>query len=272
MENSIKTTRGKIKLAEVNRAKIALQIKEEKERVGLVDVEAEKLKREIDNLALTQKMREKELQSLHQKSIVAQEAKTKHESNSQKLEEDTNRIIALRDQLLNTKGDDKIQLLLLSNIVQQNISYMDTIAQKITVLRNNLISYQLQIKKSAEEQEQLKLKIADLQDKIDRQIPAQKSIIKQKIGKLSLQASQEIDNEIYLLKQKLILIQKRKAGLALIDIVRPPFASFKPAKPNQRKSLTLALVLGLFLGGTVAYLRHYLFLYCKKTSATILNK
>ncbi len=267
MEDSINTTLEKIQLVKVKRKKVSLQIRGEKEQVALVDVEARKLKSEIDNLLLTQRINEKKLISLQEKLTVAKQAITEHENNSQKLEDDTNQIILLRNQLLNSSNDDKIQLLLLSNIVQQNIAYMDTIAQKITAIQNNLISYRLQKEQSVEEQEKLELKIASLKDKIDRQISAKKSIIEQKIEELTLQASLEIDSEIRSMEQQNTLTQKFKERLTLIDIVRPPFASLKPAKPNKIKTVALALVSGLFLGIIIVYLRHFWFSHHKKLSS-----
>lgn len=244
MENSINRAREKIKLAKVKRKKISLQIQEEKARITLADIEAENVKRRIQNLVSRHRMKEKDLTSLQDKLTVVQKAITENKNNDQKLENDTNREIPRRNQLPKTNGYDKTQLLLLSNIVQQNISYMDTIAQKIT----------------------------DLQDEIDRQIPAQKLIIKQKIGGLKLQASLEIDSEITLLEQKIAIIQKRQEQLALIDIVRAPFASLKPAKPNIKKSVVLALVLGLFLGIIAAYSRHFWFLHREKLTSVCLEK
>ena len=256
-KNSIAIIQGKVNQAKIKRKKISLQILDEKEKIALVDIEAGTLKRKIKDLVLSQSMKEKELKSLQDKITVIQETKTEHEKNGQRLENDTNRIILLRNQLLDSDSNDKIQLLLLSNIVQQNISYMDTIAQKIMTARNNLISYRLQEERAVEEREQLKLKIAGLQANIDHQIPAKKSIIKQRIDKLTLQATVEIDSEIALLKQKIALMQKRKDQLALIDIVRPPFASLKPVKPNKKKSIALALISGLFLGVIIVYLRSF---------------
>ena len=267
MEDSINTTLGEIKQVKVKRKKVYLQILGEKEQVSLLDVEARKLQSEIDNLLLTQKMNEKEFSSLQEKLTVAEQAITEHKNNGQKLENDTNRIISFRDQLLTSDNDDKIQLLLLSNIVQQNIAYMDTITQKITAIQNSFISYQLQKEQFVEEQEKLELKIASLKDEIDRQISAKKSIVEQKIEGLTLQSSLEIDCKISRLEQQIALTQKLQERLALIDIVRPPFASLKPAKPNKRKSIALALVSSLFLGVVVVYLRHFWFLHRKKLSS-----
>ena len=264
MENSINKTLEKINRVKVKREKIYLQIRGEKERVVLIEVDARKLQSEIDNLLLTQRMNEKKLNSLQEKLTVTKQAIIEHENNRQKLENDTNRIISLRDQLLNSDNDDKIQLLLLSNIVQQNIAYMDAIAQRITAKRNNLTSYRLEIEQFVEKQEKLGLNIANLKDRIDLKISAKKALIEQKIEKLTLQASLEIDSEMRLLEQQLALAKIRKELLALIDIVRPPFASLEPAKPNKIKSVALALVSGLFLGIIIAYLRHFWLLHHKK--------
>ncbi|RLB67098.1 MAG: hypothetical protein DRH03_11430, partial [Deltaproteobacteria bacterium] len=82
------------------------------------------------------------------------------------IDENTTRIIALRDKLLQTPPDDSFQLLLLASTIQQNIAYLNTLGQKIEAARKEIISHRTTKAAKIKQQEKYRLAIADLQDKI----------------------------------------------------------------------------------------------------------
>lgn len=257
LEKSITTITEKIKEIEVEKEKTFLDVKQKKEELQLVDVQAEKLKRAIESIQLDIKLSAKELGFLQERINISQETRAGYEKSRQEVEHNARRIISLRDQLLERPDSDKLQLLLLANTTQQNIAYLNTLEQKIETLRKESIAYRKSREKLLREQEENKLKISDLEDRLAREIPKKKADIQKVINELQLSIEKEIPVKIALQQQQIDEIKDRIKSIALVEVVEPPHASIKPEKPKKKKIVALAAIMGFFMAIIIAYLRHF---------------
>jgi len=255
---SIKTTQEMIKARETEKQKVKLNIEQKKEKLKLVNLQVNKLNREIDRISADLALAKKEAEFLDEKNTVTEETKPGYEKSRQEIDENTTKIIALRDKLLSSPPDDSLQLLLLASIIQQNISYLNTIEQKIANARKEIIANHKAKEQLLRKQENCRLKIADLQDKIVLEIPNKKADIQKSITILQMAINQEIPSKIFLLNQKIDEIRDKINTISLIEIVKAPRASLKPEKPKKRKIIVLAGIVGLFLAIVIAYIRHFI--------------
>ncbi len=259
LEKSINTITEQIKNIEVDKDKALLQVKQQKGEFKLVDLQVDKLKRAIESIRFDVQLAQKEQGLLQERIKLAEETRTGYEKSRLEVEHNTSRLIALRDQLLQSPGSDKLQLLLLANTTQQNIAYLDTIEQKIETLRKESIDYRKNMEFLIHKQEKDKLQIADLEDRLAREIPKQKADIQKAINELQLRIDKEIPVQIALQQQQIDEIKDRIKSIALVEVVEPPQASIKPVKPKKRKTVALAGIMGFFLAIILAYLRHFWF-------------
>ena len=154
---SIKATHKKVKTQ---------QTKKQKE-FKLVDFQVNKLKREIALVSADLTLAKKEAALLDEKISVTAETQTGYEKSRREIDENTKKIISLRDKLLASPPDDNLQLLLLASTIQQNISYLNMIEQKIADARQEIIANRKDKGELLRKQENYRLQIADLKDKIN---------------------------------------------------------------------------------------------------------
>lgn len=257
LKKSIQKLQEEIKTENIQKQIIQLDIDEKKENLKLVNLQSDRLKREIECINADVKMTEKRVNFLGEMIAVAEETRAGYEKNRHEIDENTNKIISLRDKLLHAPPDDSLQLLLLANTIQQNIAYLDTIEQKIETTRKEVISYNTSKAERVKEQRKYILAIADLQDDIDLKIPKQKSDIQKSIIKLQLTVEKEIPSKVVLLNQQISTLNTRINTISMIEVVEYPQASVSPTKPNKKKMVMLAAVMGFFLAIVIAYLRHF---------------
>jgi uncharacterized protein involved in exopolysaccharide biosynthesis len=257
LEKSIRKLQEDIKVAHLQKQKVELNIDQQKEKLKLVDLQSDRLKRAIERVNADVKMTEKEVTFLEERITVAEETRSSYEKSRQKIDENTTRIISLRDILLQKPPDDSLQLLLLASTIQQNIAYLNTIEQKIETARKEVISHHKAKADLIKKQEKYRLAIADLQDKIKLEIPKQKSDIQKAITELQMVVEKEIPSKIELLNQQIGGVNDKINTIAMLEVVEPPQASIKPEKPKKRKIVALAGIMGLFLAIILAYLRHF---------------
>jgi len=257
LDKSIKKLQEGIKTVVIQKEKIKLNIDQKKEELELVDLDKSRLKRGIGNINADIKMAEGEIEFFEQRILLAEETQVSYEKSRLEIDENTTRIISLRDTLLQSPPDDSLQLLLLATTIQQNIAYLTTIEQKIEVARKEVISHRTAKAELIKEKEKYRLAIADLQDKIKLEIPKQKADIQREISELRLAVEKELPSEIILLNQKISELNNKINTISLVEVVEYPQASRKPEKPKKRKIVSLAGIMGLFLAIILAYLRHF---------------
>ena len=258
LEKSITSIQEKIKATNIGKQKVELNIDQKEEELKLVDLQTDRLKREIDRVNADLEMTKKEVTFLDERIAVTEDTRAGYEKSRQEIDENTTKIISLRDKLLQAPPDDSLQLLLLASTIQQNISYLNTIEQKIATSRKEVIANHKSKEQLIRKQENFRLKIADLQDEIALEIPKKKSDIQKAITKLKLTVNQEIPSKIFLLNQNISETKDKINTISLIEVIKSPEASIKPVKPKKRKIVALAGIMGLFLATIIAYIRHFI--------------
>jgi len=257
LDKSIKKLQEGIKTVAIQKEKIGLNIDQKKEELKLVDLKKSRLKRKIESINADVKMAGKKIEFLGERIAVAVETQSGYEESRREIDENTTRIISLRDKLLQSPPDDSLQLLLLASTIQQNIAYLNTIEQKIEAARKEVISHRTAKAELIKAQEKYHLAIVDLQDKIKLEIPKQKADIQKIISKLRLTVEKELPSKIILLNQQISELKNKIKSISLLEVVEAPQASIKPEKPKKRKIVALAGIMGLFLAIILAYLRHF---------------
>ncbi len=257
LEKKINEFQENIKAVNVQKRKVELNIKQKKEELKLVDLQKDRLGREIERVNADARMAKRRIAFLGEQIAVVEKTQAGYEESRREIDENTTRIITLRDRLLQAPPDNSLQLLLLANTIQENIAYLNTIEQKIEAVRKEVISYRTAKAELIREKEKYRLAIADLRDKIKLEIPKQKTDIQKKINELELTLNDEIPSKIVLLNQKISKLHDKMKVISLVEVVESPHASIKPEKPKKRKIVALAGIMGLFLAIILAYLRHF---------------
>ncbi|HIE07432.1 MAG TPA: hypothetical protein EYP64_05265 [Desulfarculaceae bacterium] len=257
LRKSIIGVNEKIAADKLAQQKVELTIKQKEEELKLIDVKSGHLGRKIERINVDIKMMLKQVQFLKEQIKAAEEARNDYEKSRRKIEENTTKIISLRDQLLQAPPDDSLQLLLLASTIQQNIAYLNTISQKIVNTRQEIISHRTAIAELAKKQEKSHLTITDLQIQIDSEIPKLKSDIQKEIINLQWKIDKEITSRITLREQQIGSLNDKIKTISLIEVIEWPQASTKPVKPNKKKIVALAGILGGFLAVICAYIRYF---------------
>jgi len=135
------------------------------------------------------------------------------------VEENTKVIIQERNEMLK-KGEkvDSVALLLYSNTVQQNISYIDRLSADLD--RNRL---EQESTKNALSRNEIELKNKDTESK-------------------------DVDTDIQNNLEKIKNLELQKIRIEGFRIIQEPYPSIRPVKPNKKKNIAIAGVTSLFLG------------------------
>ncbi len=257
LQKLIKEILGDIASKKLEQQTVALNIEQKMEDLKLIDLQGDRLRREIERINADLNMTKKEADFLKERIKVADDTRIGYEKSRQEIDTNTTKIISLRDKLLQTPPDDSLQLLLLAGTIQQNIAYLSTIDQKIETARKEVISYRTTLARFTKSQEKYRLSIADLQARISSEIPKQKSDKKKEITKLQWRIDKTLPNKIALLQQRIDELNEKIKTIALVETIECPQASTKPVKPNKKKIVALAGVMGGFLAILCAYCRHF---------------
>ncbi len=257
LQISVQTTLGEITINKVKQQTIALDIEQNKEELKLIDMKRDIMKRDIGRINADLKMTKGQMLLLQERIQVTEETRINYNKSRLGIETNTTKIISLRDTLLQTPPNDSLQLLLLANTIQQNIAYLNTIDQKIEATRKEVISCHKELTKLAQKQEENHLSIADLQARIDIEIPKYKSDIEKKITELTWNKDKKIPTKIALLQQKIDELNEKIRTIALVEIIEYPQASLNPVKPNRKKVVAFAGLMGGFIAIICAYGRHF---------------
>ena len=166
LDKSTNTTPEKNKTTDIGKQDIKF-INRTKGKLKPLNLQIDKLKREIDHINVSLEMTKNKAEFLNEKIAVAKETQTGYEKSRQAIDKNTTKIISLRDKLLQAPSGDNLQLLLLASTIQQNIAYLSNIEQKIATARKEVLTYLNEKEQLLREQENYRLAIADLQDRIN---------------------------------------------------------------------------------------------------------
>ena len=183
------------------------QINEQKNKIALVKAKLKTLQKNKNEMLKTRNRLEGQIKNVYK---------------------NTNELIELRKEMIkeNKKvGVDKFALLMYSNIVQQNISY-------ITNLEERLANIEKEINQFDVDETHLKSKINNIETKIQQ---------------LETRLKEELPLKIKALEKQKDVIASKIASTQPIDVVQVPFSSPGPVKPKKGLILTLSFVLGCFI-------------------------
>lgn len=150
------------------------------------------------------------------------------------INKNTAKLMQLRQQMVTGKSD-KFALLMYSNIIQQNITYITGLEQRVANMEKELNGYRVKEAGKSEEIRSAKIKIKDLQVKREQELSMKEA---------------NLQKNIQTLKAKL-------DTLSPVEVVQSPFSSLKPVKPAKRKIVAIAFVLGCFMAVMMAFLREF---------------
>ncbi len=219
----------------VARQELAEKIATKKRQINELDIEAEKISNDIGKqrnqigvLKAGIDFSKKERAQLEQ---LIKNLKIQVDS----IDKNTADLLTQRNSLLSS-SDDKLSLLMYSNIIQQNIAYITNLYQRINDLEN-------QVNKSKLDEISKKKAIKD---------------IEAAIRELELKKAKELPLERAALEERIATLKVRLDSLSPIEIVQAPFSSTRPVKPAKKKVVAIAFVFGCFVAVFAAFIVDFL--------------
>ncbi|MBW1965705.1 MAG: hypothetical protein JRI40_10950, partial [Deltaproteobacteria bacterium] len=150
------------------------------------------------------------------------------------INQNTAKLMQLRQQMV-TGESDKFALLMYSNIIQQNMTYITGLEQRVAGMKKELNSYRVKKAEKSNEIDSTQIKINDLQTERE---------LEMSIKEANLQ-------------KKMLTIKAKLDALLPVEVVRSPFSSQKPVKPAKIKIVAVAFALGCFMAVVMAFLREF---------------
>jgi hypothetical protein len=202
-------------------------------------------KRQVDeveekNLELNIKERQRKVKVQEEEIILLRERRQANEKALQQLEQqeaatiaNTPQLVTLRNGIVSKGKTQELAFLMYINIIQQNVSYLTQLQERITNLQKNIL---------ADRQEELILH-KEISDSV--QETEQFKIIKEEtLPTKRRQLQREIED-----------LQGKINTLAPVEKVSGPTAGDSPVGPNKIKVLAVTVVGGGFVGVCLAFLR-----------------
>ncbi len=211
--------------------KLELDLEELTEQERLTRANIKELQDEI-------KLLEIRLNVLNKNKLRLEKMKRSLEKQVQDIQKNTKDLILLRKNMINPQngtGADKFALLMYSNIIQQNISYITTLDEKIASLEKEMSNFSIKEKQIKNKIELSQLDINNKKIVIKRQIPLQKEGINKKIA----------------------IIKTQISNLGPIEIIQAPFSSVFPVKPRKKLIMAMSITMGLFIAILCAFIKEF---------------
>ena len=203
-----------------------------KEKIKEIDLKKRELARKIHHLQKQVLLKEKEKSLIKENLKAIEKAILDIKNIIKNIDKNTESLLNLRTKLIDNFLEKKattnlqITMLLYSNIVQQNISYISTLELRILDLNKQKTSLLKKINLVELEQEKIKNEINKLTEEKDIALEQEKRILSFKIDKLRADLER----------------------LIAVEILQHPVSSIHPVKPKKLLVLGLAIIVGLFLG------------------------
>lgn len=213
IEEEIHGTESELEHIPIERGRLDDQIAREKNKIQVINTELETIKKDKAQTGEVIERLRGQIDSINQ---------------------NTAELIQLRQQMV-TGESDKFALLMYSNIIQQNITYITGLEQKVANMEKELNSYQV---KEAEKSDEIR----------SAQI---------EIKYLQIKREQELSMKEANLQKKILTIKAKLDALVPVEVVQSPFSSLKPVKPAKTKIVAVAFALGCFMAVVMAFLREF---------------
>jgi len=214
------------------------------------------------------------LSSLEKNKTLAKEAVAQIKKRIDGVNRNTEELMQLRQNTL-TGNSDELALLMYSNIVQQNISFAMSLQTRIENLEKEMNRFIDEESAKANEIDNIKLEIQDLELKRDQELAMKKEKIKKnilklkaelektskdaeiKIQELKIKRNKELSMEEDKLQENIETLKTKLSMLTPLEVNQPPFSSANPVKSGKRKIVALAVVLAGFLALLAAFLTEF---------------
>jgi len=222
---------------QTHRTKLEKDIEEFREKLAGIALKRERLTREIRELQRKIQIKTKE-RNLLEDSVKAHLQTIKNlQRVITEVEENTRELVRLRTEFLkNVSSDgshspDQLTLMLYSNIIQQNISYISSLEMRLLSLKKERLNVEKRM-------DQVELALVSLRKQLEN--------LKQKRDK-------ELAIEEALLRAKEEKVETELRNLEPFDIIQPPTSSPRPVKPKRLLVVAVAGVSGMFVGIFIAF-------------------
>jgi capsular polysaccharide biosynthesis protein len=219
---------------EVSRRKIEEEIHETESELEHIPIERGRLD---DQIALEKnkiQVIDTELEAIKKDKAQTREVIERNRGQIDTINQNTAELIQLRQQMV-TGESDKFALLMYSNIIQQNLTYVTSLGQIIANMEKELNGYRVKEAEKSDEIRSAQIKIKDLQ----------------------IEQEQELSIKEANLQKKILTIKAKLDALLPVEVVKSPFSSQKPVKPAKTKIVAVAFALGCFMAVIMAFLREF---------------
>ena len=204
-------------------------------KLELIPIERQRLEFQKQQMEDKLKVMETRLGSLKKDREQAMVFKEKVSDQFGRMSDNTREMLSLRKALTEKNEGDKIAMLMFSNIISQNISYITNLDQRMFDLDRKINALDVQLEDTLKEIEKLKIAKQDIDLEITRELP---------------QKTEDLREQIAVLKSRISV-------LSPIEVAQPPFSSMKPVKPKKAMILAVSIVAGLFLGMMFAFFKEF---------------
>ena len=238
--------------------KVDVEMKGVDTQIDLKELDIKRNEINIKNLENQIALRTFDIQS---KQIEKERKKTEIDTDQNKLKISEERIQSIMEEMKSVKtrideideqlrkalgqgkqGSDAVSLLLYSNEVQQNLRYLNTLDERLSVEKIT--------------QENLRLFIRDKQEQI-RQIDTQINQVRTQI-ETDRNEIARINNNIATLQSEIRLLVDKKARIDYAQLIKEPTASLYPVSPRKKLNVAIAGILGLFMFTIFAFFLEYI--------------
>lgn len=183
----------------------------------------------------------------------------------------TKELTELRQKMPRAESD-KFALLMYSNIIQQNIGFANSLQQRVASLNKEINGYSVEQATKIREISDLQLDIKNLELQRDRELEIGQSNLEKELAtkkaelekivsdaeialeEIRIKKPRELDMKEEKFGENLKGFETKQKSLNVIEVVQPPFASTRPAKPAKLKIIVLGFCLALFVAVFSAFL------------------
>jgi len=208
----------------------------DKKRINSVD--KEKIENGIINTNNKIKLLENKISILRDNIQDTELVLVNTKNRIENVSENTAEMMRLREQMVKD-GSDKIALLMYSNIIQQNISFSNSLQRQILDLKNEMSSLEVEENSHLKQIDYLSTQIRDFILDRDNSL-----VLREDELGLSIEKSKIMIESLNI----------QLGNLSTIEINMPPMSSDKPEKPNKLLTVMLAFSFGLVAALVTAFI------------------
>ncbi len=217
------------------RANLQRLISSKQNMLERIPLEQERLQSKKELIESQLKVLSISLDNVRKNKKEAIDLKTKVTEQLNKMSDNTREMIIARQALVKNQKNDELALLMYSNIIQQNITYLTNLEQRSYEVSKEINQYEVQEEELFNKKQQLLLQMKDIDLKINKELKMQATQLQLDIKNLT----RKIDT------------------LSPIEIVQEPFSTDAPETPKLQMILALSATLGIFLAIIGAFIKEF---------------